>query len=105
MPIGYQVVKGINQELGVAEYGNATLDPVYRSCGYGRTDMRTILRYFFDELGLKKIYGNVLGSNQPSLNMTKKVGWQLAKIISWDMPDGTLEPMHVIQLTAKDLIR
>ncbi|MCI5136306.1 MAG: N-acetyltransferase [Candidatus Electrothrix sp. AW2] len=105
LPIGYQAVKGINLELGVAEYGNATLDPVYRSRGYGRTAMRTILRYLFDELGMKKIHGTVLESNQAQLNMTKKTGWQLVEITSWEMPDGTLEPMHVIQITAEDLIR
>lgn len=105
MPIGYQVVKGINQELSVAEYGNATLDPVYRSHGYGRTAMRTILRYLFDELGMKKMHGTVLESNRSQLNMIKKVGWQLAETTSWEMPDGSLEPMHTFQMMANDLIR
>lgn len=99
-PIGYAVLKGLNMELLTAEVGLAVLERKYRKRGYGRLGLKCIVNYAFNELNIETIGAAILSSNIMSINMCKKIGFFVEKIMpkSWSMPDGSLADMLWMEL-------
>lgn len=104
LPIGYGVLKGLNQDLHTAEVGVAVLDNRYRDRGYGRLILNRIAHYAFQELGIHTIGAAILCSNMKSINMCKKTGFVVKKYDLWPMPNGDLENMALIELHVKDFV-
>ena len=101
-PIGYAILKGINKKLLTTEVGVAILEPRYQNKGgYGRLALARIIMYAFDELQLNIVAAAILSSNKRSINMCKRVGFTVRKILpqSWEMPDGHVADMTWLELT------
>ncbi|MDJ1170849.1 GNAT family N-acetyltransferase [Roseofilum sp. BLCC_M154] len=100
-PIGYAVLKGLNEQLKTAEVGVAVLDRKYRNKGYGRLGLNRILAYAFQELGMTRIWATILPSNHYSVNMVKKSGFSVKELMpnSWTLPNGELVDMVWMEVT------
>ena len=70
-------------------------DPEERSKGYGKAAIRQLLTYAFNDLGLKRIYLNVLTDNPAAINAYEKIGYRV---------EGTLRNQVFKQGSWKDVI-
>lgn len=100
-PIGYTVLKGLNTELLTTEIGVAILDKKYRNQGYGTLALKQLINYAFDELNIQKIGAVILCSNKISTNVFEKSGFVVREVAykSWQMPNGELADMVLMELT------
>jgi len=100
LPVGYTVIKGINEQLLSAEIGVAILDKNIKNKGYGPLSLRKLIDYAFQELNLKKLEATILASNKASINMVKKAGFVERKFMpkSWKMPNEELVDMIWFEL-------
>ena len=64
----------IDRRVGVFGYGVVVLSGERRK-GYASDAIRTLLRYFFDELGYQKCQTDVYGFNDASIEMHTKLGF------------------------------
>lgn len=62
-------VKDSNAELAIALANNA------RGLGYGTLAVNELLKIAFDEIGLHKVYLNVLSDNAPAIHLYEKSGF------------------------------
>lgn len=72
-PIGSVFLKNIDINEGIAEYGNFIGEEDCLGKGYGSDAGKTLVRYAFEELGLKKIYLRVLEKNLRAINAYDKM--------------------------------
>ena len=56
--------------------------------GTGEKMLRRVLKYVFEEKGAFKVYGQVLGFNEPSLRLHKKLGFKLEGVLRRHHYDG-----------------
>ncbi len=100
-PIGYAVLKGLNRDLLTAEVGIAILARTLRTKGYGRLGLQRITDYAFTELGIQTVGAAIVSTNQGSINMCKKAGFNVREVMpkAWPMPDGELVDMVWMELT------
>ena len=74
-PIGSIFLKDIDLEKQTAEYGNFIGEEDCLGKGYGSDAGRTLIKYAFEKLGMKKIYLRVLQENVRAVNAYKKMGF------------------------------
>lgn len=64
-----------DKAAGVAEIGYA-IDPEFQGEGIGTKSVGMVVNYGFQELNLKKIYGEVDKPNMPSAKLLKNLGFE-----------------------------
>ena len=68
----------INWKDRNAFHGMLIGDKNIRGKGYGYDTVMTMNKYAFEELGLKRLDGNMIEYNEASINLyTKKCGWRI----------------------------
>ncbi len=79
--IGMANLVNINWKDRNAFHGMLIGDKDTRGKGYGYDTVMTIVRYAFEELGLKRLDGSMIEYNEASINLyTKKCGWNVEGI-------------------------
>lgn len=89
-PIGYISFKNISYFLKSACLGIA-LNPTYINKGYGGDAIKTMLKYFFDELKFKKISLKVASYNKRALHLYEKIGFKKRWTILMSFPNGNFD--------------
>jgi len=74
-PIGTISLHNISHRHKRAEYGRFLIAPEERRKGYGERALKLLLRFAFGELGLLKVYGDVLASNTAAIKLDLKLGF------------------------------
>ncbi len=76
--IGMANLVNINWKDRNAFHGMLIGDKNIRGKGYGYDTVMTMNKYAFEELGLKRLDGNMIEYNEASINLyTKKCGWKI----------------------------
>ena len=74
-PIGITELLGINSKDHNAGFGIAIGEKDYWSKGYGTEAAALIIRYGFEQLNLHRINSSVIGFNERSIRMHRKLGF------------------------------
>jgi RimJ/RimL family protein N-acetyltransferase len=75
-----------------------------RSKGCGQAAMRLIARHAFQQLGLLRLYGFIIGDNHPSIRMLEKCGWVVEGTLrKHTFKDGHFKDVLVMGICASDL--
>jgi len=75
--IGYIVLSGIDWRSRRAELGILIGETRYQNQNYGSDATVALLTYAFKELGLHRVYVEILESNSRSIKMFERIGFQL----------------------------
>jgi len=76
---------------------------INRGHGYGEAAVRSILKYAFKNLGLKRIFLFVLASNAPAISLYKKCGFlEEGKLRNHAFKNGKAEDILVMGLLEED---
>jgi len=68
----------INWKDRNAFQGTMIGNPKFRGIGIGKEVIDLIMRYSFNELGLKRLDSDIISTNAQSLNLyTQKCGWEI----------------------------
>ena len=76
--LGTVSLKNIDKKAKDAEYA-ISLRSAYHGKGIGKIATRLILEYAFDELGLSRVYLNVLSDNVRAIALYEKCGFQFER--------------------------
>jgi RimJ/RimL family protein N-acetyltransferase len=77
-PIGYANLVSLDWKNRSAFHGLYIGDPVMRGKGHARDAVLSLMRYAFDELGLRRLDTDIIEYNERSLAFyTKKCGWRV----------------------------
>ncbi len=74
-PIGSCSLRGIDAVTGIATFGILIGDPRYWGRGYGTAATRALLRYAFEELGLREVRLSCHHDNARALACYRRVGF------------------------------
>ena len=85
--IGSICLWNIEYDKKIAEIGY-TLEKGYRGRGYAFEACEAVIKYAFEELGMKTITAFPKITNQPSVNLARKLGFECMGIIEMSMESG-----------------
>ena len=74
-PVGVIALYNVSYRHKRAEYGRFLIAPEERRKGYGEEALRLLLRFAFGELGLFKVYGDILSNNHAAIRLDRKIGF------------------------------
>lgn len=66
----------ISQAHHRAEYGRFVIDECERGKGYGRAALLLLLDHAFGGLGLNKVYGDILATNEVAIKLDESLGFR-----------------------------
>ncbi len=100
MPVGYLSLKGIRSDSPGAEVGLAIMNGDYRGRGLGTEALRKAAVYAFTKLELSLLALTVFTDNVAAIRSYEKLGFTRTELLidSWNLPDGTLADMWVMEL-------
>ena len=73
--IGLVNLDGLDWPNSHLEIGIALTDPDARGHGYAAEALAILLRYCFNELGLKRVWARIIEDNHPSVRLFNKLGF------------------------------
>lgn len=73
--VGYISLRNVNRILKKSEMG-IVFDPAQLNKGYGTDAMKTLLKWYFQKLGYRKLILNVAAYNKRALRAYEKVGFR-----------------------------
>lgn len=91
--VGYISLRNVNRILKRAEMG-IVFNPSLLSRGYGTDAMRTLLQWYFKELGYRKLILNVAAYNKRALRAYEKVGFQKVSEHYSEFLNMAVDPLH-----------
>lgn len=74
-PIGAISLHSISHRHKRAEYGRFLIAPDERRKGCGKRALRLLLQFAFQDLGLFKVYGDILAFNTAAIELNLKLGF------------------------------
>lgn len=74
--IGMVNLDGLDWPNSHAEIGIALTESSERGQGYAAEALRLLIRYAFDELGLRRLWARVIEDNHPSLRLFDSLGFE-----------------------------
>jgi ribosomal-protein-alanine N-acetyltransferase len=77
--LGYLQIKDIDKSLKVGTVG-LCLHPANKGRGYGTQSLSLLHDYVQSSTELRKLYGKLLATNTPSINMLKKSGYSIRSL-------------------------
>lgn len=78
------------------------IDKQYRGNGFAGEAIRKMISYGFEMLNLHQIYAHVPVSNNPSLTLFEKSGFEkIARLKDWTCRKGIFEDVYLFQLIEK----
>lgn len=80
-PVGSLSIKRIDREASRCEIGIILQSDAYKNQGYGTEAMRQAIRYAAEDLGLRLIYADTMGSNARMQHILDKLGFRLIERI------------------------
>lgn len=102
--IGNTGLHGIDYISGFAEIGIVIGMKQYWGKGYGTDAMRTLMRFAFRELGLRKITLKVFGTNTRAQKAYAKLGFrEVGRFRAHVLKDGMYEDEILMEVFAEDL--
>lgn len=87
--IGNIALNLIDYKNGHAVLSMAIGEKDFWGKGYGTNAVKTLVNYAFEELGLHKIYTHIIGSNERSLKLFEKCGFEREGVLrDWYFSKG-----------------
>ncbi len=80
-PIGTISLTLADPSDGVGELGHMLVASEHRGRGYGRLATNMLLQYAFDELGLQRVFLEVMEENQLAINLYQRCGLVIEKML------------------------
>ena len=78
LPIGFLSVREIDWISRKGKLAGVIIgEAEHQSQGYGTDAVKLVLKHFFEDLGLNRMWGFLLHDNLPSLRMLEKCGFQV----------------------------
>ena len=104
--IGTANLVQINWKDRNAFHGTMIGNPKFRGMGIGREVVDLIMRYSFNELGLKRLDSDIISTNTQSLHLyTQKCGWEVeGRQKDWYFRNGTWHDRILIGITCEQYI-
>lgn len=100
--IGNIYLTDINWIARNAAIGMFLADPGSRRRGYGTDAMRQLLAHAFRDLGLIRIYGNILANNFSSIKMVERIGFELEGRMKMQVfKDGQYQDVLIVAIGAE----
>ena len=100
--VGSVYLRDIDKEKKEAEFGIFIGEESARGKGVGTESARLILKYAFEELGLKTVFLRVIKDNKGAIRSYEKAGFKLnGKVENTETEDGVVEVVFM-ELEAKD---
>jgi len=91
----------LNMRAGV---GILIHDQEDRSKGYATSALDLMIRYCFEKLGLHQVFANILTTNEISIRLFSKAGFQLIGTKKdWIRDGGIWKDEHLLQLVRKEM--
>ena len=100
--VGSVYLRDIDADKKEAEYGIFIGEESARGKGVGTKSAKLILKYAFEELGLKTVFLRVIKDNKGAIRSYEKAGFKLnGKVENTETEDGVVEVVFM-ELEAKD---
>jgi [ribosomal protein S5]-alanine N-acetyltransferase len=98
--VGNITINSINFQRGTFDMGYLIGDKDYWGLRAGEAGLVSGLRFAFDELGLRKIFGGIYSTNRTARFLSKKIGFtQEARLIEKGFVDGRLDDVIIYTMT------
>lgn len=98
--IGYMGIKGIKKFRRESTLG-IVFDPSNVNKGYGTRTLRLFLKYYFDEMNMRRMYLEVAKFNSRAMRVYKKVGFKTSSYYCEEFFDQSLDLNNTYYLQAK----
>lgn len=101
--IGNIYLRAINLASRNAVLGIFIGEKDYQRRGFGRQALRAALRHAFDDLGLQRVYFEVLADNERAIRLYEKVGFKTeGRLRSHVFKEGQFKDVVVMGILASD---
>lgn len=102
-PIGTVSLKDIGLQHSKAELGKLIGERKYRRKGYATEAAKLLVEYGFKRLGLNRIYARVLEYNEANIQLDKKLGFRVERVLREDVyKNGRFVNVVLMGLLRKD---
>jgi RimJ/RimL family protein N-acetyltransferase len=90
------IIRSARLEIFIGDHGE-------RSKGYGQSAIRQLLTYAFEDLGLKKVYLDVLSDNLAAIHIYEKLGFEIeGRLRNQVFKQGAWKDMMLMAAYAED---
>ena len=76
MPVGFMELKRIDRSRGRCEFGIMMQNDAWKNRGYGTEAIQLLIHYIFNEMGIRRVYADTMGTNRRMQHLFDKLGFR-----------------------------